>query len=318
MNIYNGVAKGLRVNRIVYDSLNIQNGERIDVEKAPTLWMFSIDWMDPNVQQKLIDYLEGGGKLVLFPTIPTKDLLGRECTLLKDYIGVSSKGRKDGFAKVGKIDSVQTKYMERFEVEEGAFAWSEDELQEVTAFEKKLGRGKVVVFGIGMELDFDYKYEVIRELAERTGVVSEFAVEQELDVSVREISEQSYFVFLHNLDEYEKETAIQRNNEFLFGGNAVSVPGRSGLMLPVNIPLTDEVKIAYATAEVFDLTESPEALDVKVKLKQAEDWIVFETFKWRPVETTGVKVSEEKDGRLKVHLLPTLEKEVTIEFVKSS
>ncbi|GGF27291.1 glycoside hydrolase [Halobacillus andaensis] len=316
LNIYNGVAKGLRVNRIVYDSLNIQDHNRINVEEVPTLWMFSMKWMDRHVQQKLVDYLEDGGQLVLFPSIPTKDLNDNECTLLKDYIGVGLNGRKQGFVTVGDIDSVQTKYMETFDVKDGAFAWSEDERKDVAAFEKRLGQGKLIVFGVGLELDFNYKYEVIRHLAEKAGVYSEFTLQQELDVSVRAVNENSYFLFLHNFDEYEKVTPVARDKQLLFDGTSITVPGKSGLMLPVNIPIADGVMISYATAEIYGLEESADSLSMTVKLKQAKDVLVIETFKWKPVESPGVKVERVSDERYKVDLLRSLENEITIDFVK--
>ncbi|WP_173917630.1 beta-galactosidase [Halobacillus sp. Marseille-Q1614] len=318
INLYNGTAKGLRVSNIIYDSLNIQNDEPIDVNKVPSLWMFSLNWMDRPIQQKLIDYLENGGRLILFPTIPTKDLNDKECTLLKDYIGVSLKGRKEGFVTVGEIDSVQTKYFEAFDVNEGAFAWSEDESKDIAAFKKRLGKGKLVVFGVGMELDFHYKYDIIRELAKRIEVVSEFTLEQNLDISVREVSDESYFVFLHNFDEYKKVTTVDRNNLQLFEGESISVPPKGGLMLPINITITEDVKILFGTAEVFELTESEDTLSMKVRLKQDKELLSFETFKWQPVETQGVKIERKSDAIFKVHLLRSFEKEVTIDFIKKS
>ncbi|MCP3028553.1 beta-galactosidase [Halobacillus sp. A5] len=318
LNIYNGVAKGLRVNRIVFDSLNIQDNRKINVEEVPTLWMFSMKWMDSHVQQKLIDYLEDGGQLILFPSIPTKDLNNDECTLLRDYIGVELNGRRKGFVTVGDIDSVQTKYMETFEVTEGAFAWSEDENKDVAAFEKRLGKGRLLMFGIGMELNFHHQYDVIRELAERAGVISEFIVDEELDVSIREVTAESYFVFLHNLDEVEKVTPVRRHNQLLFEGTAVTVPPKSGLMLPVNIPLTEDLTVTSATAEVFNVDQSREGISVEVKLKQSKELLIFETFKYKPVEAFGVKVERISEGRFTVHLPRSLEKEITIDFVKSN
>ncbi|MFG6150149.1 beta-galactosidase [Halobacillus sp. B23F22_1] len=314
LNIYNGVAKGLRVNRIVYDSLNIQDNRRINVNEVPTLWMFSMKWMDKQVQQKLINYLEDGGHLVLFPSIPTNDLNGKECTLLKDYIDVGLNGRRQGFVKVGDIDSVQTQYVETFDVKEGAFAWTEDERKDVTAFEKRLGQGKLIVFGVGLELDFNYKYEVIRYLAEQADVYSEFTLQQELDVSVREINEDSYFLFLHNFDEYEKETSVTRNEQRLFDGRSITVPGKSGLMLPINIPIADEITISYATAEIYCLEESMDALSMKVKLKQGEEVLFIETFKWKPVEAPGMKVEKVSNEQFKVIFLRSLEQEIKIDF----
>ncbi|WP_258953992.1 beta-galactosidase [Thalassobacillus devorans] len=318
LNIYNGVARGLRVNNIIFDSLNIQNSKRINVEEVPTLWMFSMNWMHADVQQKLIDYLEDGGKLVLFPSIPTKDVNNNQCTLLKDYIDVGLRGRKTGFATVGDIDSVQTTYMETFEVDDGAFAWSEDEEKSVAAFEKRLGKGRLIVFGVGLELNYHYKYDVVQQLADRVGITSNFNLEQELDVSVRAIDNDSYFVFLHNFDEYKKETPVFKDDQPLFGGASVTVPPKGGLMLPVHIPLTEDVQLIYGTAEVFGVSESTDTLSLDVKLKQTEEEIVVESSRWQPLAAVGVEVEKKTDDQYKVKLLPSLEEKVTIHFVEAT
>lgn len=318
LHLYNGVARGLRVNNIIFESLNIQNSERINVEEVPTLWMFSMNWMDARVQQKLVDYLEDGGHLVLFPSIPAKDINYNACTLLKDYIDVGLNGRKTGFATVGDIDSVQTKYMETFDVDEGAFAWSEDEDKSVAAFEKKLGKGRVTVFGIGLELNYHYQYDVVQQLAERVGITSSFTLEDELDISIREIAKDSYFVFLHNFDEYKKVTPIQKDAQPLFDGASITVPPKSGLMLPVNIPITEDVKLLYGTAEIFDVTRTKDTLSLDVKLKQTEDEIVLESTRWQPLETAGVEVEKKTDHQFKVKLLPSMEEKVTINFVEAT
>ncbi|MBM7553190.1 beta-galactosidase [Thalassobacillus pellis] len=317
LNIFNGMAKGLRVNNIVFESLNIQNNGRINVEKTPTLWMFSMNWMGKEVQQKLVDYIEDGGQLILFPSIPTKDLQGMECTVLKDYLGASPKGRKTGFAKVGELDSVQVQYMEAFDVEEGAFAWSEDEAKEVVAFEKRAGKGKAVVFGIGMDIDFDYKKEVIRQLAERVNVRSDFSLEQEVDISIRSMTKDSYFVFLHNFDGYKKKTTVHMKNQALFGGAAVTIPPKSGLMLPVNVPIKENLTLLYGTAEVFDSAESVNSLTIKVRLKQAEELLVINSDKWEPHENPGMDVKRRSQGLYEITLHPSLKEEMNITFTAS-
>ncbi|MGI8315901.1 beta-galactosidase [Halobacillus mangrovi] len=316
LNIFNGMAKGLRVNNIVFNSLNVQEDGKIDVGKVPTLWMFSMKWMDPQVQQKLVDYLEDGGKLVLFPTIPTRDLNDQPFTLLKEYIQVESKDRKSGFVRAGDIDSVKVPYMETFKDEKGAFAWSEDEAEDVVAFEKEVGKGRLFVFGAALGLNFNHEYDVIRELAQRVGVKSDFELEEELDISIRAISEKSYFIFLHNFDEYRKETPVYKAGQPLFEGSKVSIPSKSGLMLPVNIPIRDDVTITYGTAEVFNVEETADALRVKVKLKQAEDVFRFISSTWRPLESPGIIVDNEAEDTFHVTLLRSLEEEATIDFEK--
>jgi beta-galactosidase len=92
--LYNGIAKALRVNNIIYDAVNLLDEEELNPIKLPTLWMFATEWMDEHIQLKLINYLDNGGKLILFPAIPVKTMKNVPCTLLKDYIAFGLKDIK--------------------------------------------------------------------------------------------------------------------------------------------------------------------------------------------------------------------------------
>ncbi|MEH7237044.1 beta-galactosidase [Bacillus sp. JJ1562] len=317
LNLYNGLAKGLRLNNIVFDGLNLLEAEPIDVSKVPTLWMFSMKWMDGVIQQKLVNYIDSGGHLVLYPSLPTKDLNNRSCTILKDYIDVEVLGRKEGFMAFQEIDSIQTQTIELYSAKEGVFAWTEDDERNTVGFEKSLGQGKVFVFGVQMDLDFNYKLNVYRQLAERVGVVSPFKTDDELDISIRAIDNESYFIFLHNFDDYKKESTLSYNSERLFDGHILSVPRRSGLMLPVNIKITEDVTLKWGTAEVFEVEESEDIFTITVKLKQANEVLCFQSANWYPKAVPDIEIEEKDDSTFLIKLSPSLEEKQKITFEKN-
>ncbi|WP_163536085.1 beta-galactosidase [Gracilibacillus sp. YIM 98692] len=294
-NMNNGIARGLRQNNIIYEGYNLLNQGDIDVSEVPTLWLFSHQRMSKQIQEKLIQYMEDGGQLVMFPVIPTKDMNNEPCTILKDYIGVSTKSRKkNGFVQIDDVDSIKVDSMETYDINHGAFGWSEDENKEVVAFEKTLGKGKLVMFGISMEHDYQYKDNVYINLAAKVNVKSSFQLNDEVDISTR-LTGYGQFLFLTNFDEYEKETTIQYKDHTLFNGNVVTVPGKSGLILPVNISLTDELLIKYSTAEIFHLKESKDQLLISVKAHQPQEQMVIQSDKWIPIEQEHISIEEMND-----------------------
>ncbi|MFB1050995.1 beta-galactosidase [Paraliobacillus sp. JSM ZJ581] len=314
LNLYNGLAKALRLNNIVFDGLNLLEKERIDVSSVSTLWMFAMDWMDAEVQQKLADYMEDGGNLVLYPVIPTKDLNGHSCTILKDYIDVSIIDHKPGFIRFEEIDSIQVTRMEMYEVSSRAFAWSEGEEEHPVAFEKHLGKGKLIMFGVAMDIDFQYKLEVYRKLAEKINVRSSFTVtKDQLDVSVRTINEKQYFLFVHNFDDYNKSSVLKYKGQTLLEGREVTVPRRSGLMLPFQIDIIEGLRLNWGTAEIYHVDQGYNSLFIKVKLKQREEILSIQSSVWCPVEEDGVLV-EKRNNDYQIKILQPLEKEITITF----
>ncbi|SDM65275.1 beta-galactosidase [Sediminibacillus halophilus] len=314
-NLFNGLAKGLRVNNIVYDGFNLLKDGNINVAEIPSLWVFAHERMDGKVQSKLMDYIEAGGNLVLFPVIPTKDMNGDPCTVLKDYMDVDVKGTEaGGFVQVDDVDNVKIDRMEMYDIQEGAFAWAENEEKSVVAFEKRLGKGKLVMFGISMELDYQYKKEVYKNLAAKIDVKSRFHVESEVDVSARINGRDGMFVFLNNFDEYDKDTTVVYQDNQLFDGKAITIPGKSGLLLPINVQLREDLSIRYGTAEIVELTESDQKLSMVIRRRQSEDEIMLHSKNWRPKQSGNIQVVDMRAEEYHV-LIDSPEEYETIEFL---
>ncbi|RLQ96624.1 beta-galactosidase [Falsibacillus albus] len=291
--LYNGMAKALRTNNIIFDSVNLLDEQQIDPGKVPTLWIFASEWMDEPVQRKLAQYLQNGGHLILFPTIPTKTLRNKPCTILRDFIDVRIKGTEHhGFVNVAGIDSVSAAFIETYEVREGAFGWIEHEEKEAAAFQKKIGKGMLTMFGIGMEIDFYHKNSVVKRLAEKAGVHSRFRLQDEVDISVRKSDEGTQFFFLQNFDEYEKETVIEYKNQLLFGGKKIVVPPRSGLMLPYQVELHDDLKLVFGTGEIFGSANTEHELKFDVRMVQQQEEFKFISKTWEPMSNGMVEVSK--------------------------
>ncbi|MCU9612683.1 beta-galactosidase [Caldibacillus lycopersici] len=302
--LFNGIAKGLRSNNYIFDAYNLLNEEELDPLQIPTLWVFSTKWMDENIQMKLMNYLEAGGNLILFPKIPEKDMKNRPCTLLKDYLGIQVKGVKHGgFATVGAIENVSIYQAEIYDQTDGAFAWIEENNRDVIAFEKEIGTGKVIVFGVGLELDFEYKREIIEELAKAAGIHKRLERDDELDITVRNHPSGREFFFLNNFDEYEKTSAIVYKGETLFHGKSLKIPAKTGLMLPRNVHIHDDLLVEMATGEIFEVIVEADKLTLTVKIVQEEEEFVIASSRWIPhSENNEIQVETLDSNRYKIRI----------------
>lgn len=256
--LFDGVGRGLVKNNIPFEGYDIKKYMDIDVEKIPTLWMLSTRWMDENIQNKLINYIDNGGNLVLFGALPTKDLKGNDCTCLLNYLKVnvvSEYHYKHGV--IEEVDSINTMYMEGYEGEDlKGFAYPEDAENEISAFEKNIGLGKVVVLGFGMEYDYDYKNEVLLKLAKRIGVEPIVKINEKLDINFRENkADGSKFMFVHNYNDYDIEDNIYFEEKHLFDGKKLKVNARQGLILPLEYTVKPYVKVLYSTCEIVEKDE---------------------------------------------------------------
>ncbi|PGS48761.1 beta-galactosidase [Bacillus sp. AFS041924] len=315
--LFNGIAKGFTINNIAYDGYNLLESSEIDVKRIPSLWVFSTKWMDETIQEKLVNYVKNGGNLIIFPTLPTETMKRIPCTILKDFIEVEQKEIKHGFAIVEDMENIAA-MMQTYGQIEGAFAWTEDDEKDVVAFEKNCGDGKVVIIGLGMEVQFDYQLEALKKITDKLGIYSSFSFDdhiEALDAFSRISEKNGKFLFLHNFDEYEKETTITFAGKQLFRGKKITIPSRSGLMLPIQVNLTEDIFIEYGSGEIFEIERKDDELKVNVKIMQDEEFL-FISSKWIPQESNWIQVEQIESNQYIVKICTT-EKVAELKFVKS-
>ncbi len=257
--LYGGIARGLTLNNIPYGGYDVKKEAIIDPNKIKSLWMLSTHWMDEEIQDKLIQYVKDGGKLVLFPSIPTMDMKGNTCTKLLEALQVEiDQTFNNKYVMIEEMDSVGASYIEIYKGEGvKGFASLQDESDKMCAFEKNLGKGKVVMFGIGLELDHFFKDDIVKNLAVRVNNFPATNRNDYIDVSFRSISKtDTRFMFIQNYDEYEKIMSFDYFGEVLFDGNEITISPRTGLILALNYRIHDSLKIIYSTCELINKKEN--------------------------------------------------------------
>ncbi|MGZ9585534.1 beta-galactosidase [Paenibacillus marinisediminis] len=300
INFNSSFVKFLVHHNVVVDAYNMLKQEDIDVKRTPVLWMFSTEWMAADVQRRLVSYVERGGKLVIFPELPTKGMDGKPCTILMDALNsrVLNKFKND-FARMEKMDSIYCNEVETYDAKDGAFAWHEGN-GEAVAFEKKIGAGTAYVFGMTLSGDFEYQKDIIGLVMKQVGFASDIQLDAELDVSIRKSEDGSMFVFMHNFDGWSKKTTVRFRGELLFNGATIEVGANSGLMLPINVALTDELTIISSTAEFTGLETIGHELVLTVAPAIEPKTIEVQTRSLAPQSQPGVNIEALGDGRFKI------------------
>jgi len=251
--LYDGVGKGLTLNNITYEGYDVKRDKKINVKKIKSLWMFSSYWMDEDIQEKLIEYVKEGGKLILYPSVPTMNMKGEPCTKLIEALNIEVGESFFGkYVNLEDIDSVLADYVEIYKGKDiKSFAYLQDDNQKVCAFEKNIEKGKIIVLGIGFKLDHHFKNEIILKLAEKIDNYPVTKRNDYIDVSFRSISgKNTKFMFIQNYDEYKKTMAFDYFGEILFDGHEITINPRSGLLLPINYKINENIELIYSTCEL--------------------------------------------------------------------
>lgn len=310
--LYGGIGKGLTLNNITYEGYDVKREKNIDSDKVKSLWMLSSHWMDEDVQEKLIQYVKDGGKLVLFPALPTMDMKGNTCTKLLEAMEVEIEGSFwHKFVDVEGFDSVGGGYIEIYNgMDLQGFAALQDSPHKTCAFEKRLGRGKAVVFGIGLELEHYFKDKIVEKLAARVDCYPVTKRNDYIDISFRSIEgSNTRFMFIQNYDEYEKTMVFDYFGETLFDGYELTIGARKGLLLPLNYKISEAVEIIYSTCELTHKKEN----EIEFFCKQPSEIMKFTK---RPDAMSSEIDSRivEEDSHFKLIINNCLNKKVTIKF----
>lgn len=304
---FDGILKCLTLANISFEAVDISKKKKIDSGKIKSLWVFSSDWMDEHVQNSLLEYVKTGGKLFLYPTVPQYNLKGDSCTILKDAVKFDvidiKKGRQ--LINIEGMDSIYSNYRLVLDNFKGnPIAWCEHEgVKEVCAFVKQIGEGSVIVFGAGIEHDYDYKIEMIRLLAEKLGIEQRVKCSDLWTNVLIRSNDDNAFVFINNFDEMDKHISIKLKDTDAFDGKDIYVPGRAGLILPIEYKLRKDLIIKYSTFEIYDCSEKEESIEISFRTNEnSEGEAVIESSSYEILPQENIRISKEDNNKFKVNI----------------
>ncbi len=296
-------AKALLLNQYSFGGVNLQGREPL-IDQAEAIFVLSASYMPAETQLRLKEFVEAGGKLILYGRLPVMDMEGKDCYILSDMLGVKREkfiteqelysmsiqpvGVLDGYAEV------RTGYVELYEGEELTPLMELAVRGGVCAFEKKVRGGHAVMIGT----DYICHLKAMEKLMRHLGVDHKLSHSCEYHGILMGMSrnDKTNEKFLHvlNLDSFTKSCQLYYNDEALFEGKEMYLGSRDGYMLPINLKIDDHV-IAYSSAEIYAL----EKAGVRFRLTQPQDVIVFDGVV--QIEASESYSIEYKDGRTYVY-----------------
>jgi len=263
---FDGMARLLQLAGVNYTLKDLERSSIGELLSHPTLWVFCLDFMDGETQTKLVQYVEKGGTLLIFPTLPTRDLSCQKETLLLDGLGIEIlRKTRDNLVKVKGREVLVRGETTVFRIRESsATIFARTTEGEPCGLLKRKGKGRALILGFGISHVFDYHIELIREFAREMGIHPSIVVESgEVIAVVRSTAragrDSKYgFLFLNNYKDEPEFVKIslrlpgERKRTRLPEMGSIYVPGRSASILPLNVLLSEEVKIRWSTVEILE------------------------------------------------------------------
>jgi beta-galactosidase len=261
----------------------------LDISQIPVLWLMLEKQCPPDVQQKLVDYVNEGGKLILVGRICEEDSNHAPCAILKEALGIEQIAKGVPFSQstltaFGYRD-VPASFVETYTGSfDEVFATNAD--GDTVGFLKTLGKGKVMLFGAALTTNTLEDIDIVNQMALRMDCQPLFKLNEWADVRMS-VGKNGRFLFLNNYQDDPVETTIGYQNEPLFNGRPVHIPARQGLILPLEWQLNDNILIHYTTAEIAEIIKDDATLVLKTRPAECTAEITIGTNRLKLQTTDG-------------------------------
>jgi len=316
---FDGMARLLQLAGINYSLKDLERSPIEELLFHPTLWVFCLDFMDEETQMKLVQYVEKGGGLIIFPTLPTRDLSCQKKTLLLDGLGIGISGKvRENLVKVKGKEILVRGETTIFRIGEssGRILARTFEGKPCGLLTKK-GKGRALILGFGITHVFDYHIELIRSFAKDMGIRPSIMVEPggiiaTVRSTVRAADKEKYgFLFLSNYKDKPENVKIslrlpgEKRITGLPEKGSIYLPGRFASILPLNVPLSENIKIKWSSVEILEYKDGKQLTFVARGAAESDGELLLSCKRPRTVNIDGKRVPFKYiDGLLKIHFKP--------------
>jgi beta-galactosidase len=318
---YDGLVRLMHLANFSFSCLDLEKSSLQDLLKAPILCVFSLDLMDKETQSKLVQYVKKGGKLVLNPNIPLKDLSMRPCEELLTGLGLALDDiRPQRFIKMDRLEA--TIHSELTTFKKGnykTFATSWD--GKPCGILKKVGSGAVVVFAGGLTHEFDYHIDILKKVFELVDLKPSVKLSSPELLATLRVGKNGSFLFLFNYHDVDYSTRVQidlpewKNSLKFPVGSEIFIPRRSARVLPLEVPLDSKNKILYSSGEILTVRRARASIEFDLVGSGSLEW-KMKTSKPKRVHLGNLPIAYQyEDGILNIHSeFPSRTSTLEIEF----
>ena len=281
-----------------YGAIDLQSHQ---VPAGNVLVLSSTLHMSRPVQERLADWLQGGGRLLLHGEVPRFDMTGAPCTVLLDALGLDYRTMHWGTHRYYPSVEARGWAAPRAELRVGwaqTFAPVPDRTLfclygsgEACGFDLVVGAGRAVVFTAEFPADLDLFQQSLLELGVSPGLSHDHPLHGVFTTSTRTPSGER---FLHaiNFDGVDKVLHLEEGGRALFDGRPVTLRPRDAVMLPVGVDM-DGVHVAWSTAEITAFDRD----GLAVRLTGERDALLVRTNR-QVVPADAYRVEYREDGIL--------------------
>ncbi len=274
---FDGLLKAFQVLNIDYDMADLTKASADSLSNYKQVWIFSTDEMNARDQQAIVNYVEKGGNLVIFPYLPDREMSQKPCKIIRDALSIEPTGREI-------IDSPLIDIYDHKDIKcaNPQITYAEDSLVDAKiiartirgtacGFKKTLGKGSIVHIGTWIGFDTEGHKPVYESMLKRSGAKLRQASSSNENITVRErfTSDASAILFVGNYYNEEHSGSITYTHpasgeaiNIPYSGDIMIWPALYGILIPVCLDVSNELSILHCTSDVLGIAEKENLVEI--------------------------------------------------------
>lgn len=258
-------------------------------------------YMSKANQEKLVNYLKVGGKVIFVGDLPTKNLYGQKETFLIDYLQI--KPLKNYFDWEDHLLTLTSDVKIYEQTEFRSFIAQSIETNEKPLF-KHLITGETIGIKakqyVWITSNYPGHLDYTKDILDHLNIKSGFSVQKQSGylLTFKQTYKHTNLYHLINLEHNKQSVRFCENNIPLFDNHLIDINAQEALMLWTNIQINQETFI-YSTVEIQSYTKS--SYTINIDYKQA--YLKIKTSR-KILNTLDVKTSYE-NGVYVISINPT-------------
>jgi len=259
-NLFDGMLRLLKLAGYNYKFIDLKDIPLKELKTLENLWIFSLEFMDSDTQEKIVQYLKSSDKkLFISPVLPLYDLNFNKSAILKDYLGITGYSR----AMAGQLKTPVDEYYYfggceiygfnpgRHTVARPYLLTAEDKL---STFSITKNNSDIIICGACLHHKYDFQIDLVEYLAWNLGIKKQVKNNnRQLNILLRR-SIKTDILFASNYTEMPQKSRINLLEKPFPMDINLNVPGRKTLMLFANYRVNSKLTINFSTAEITGIT----------------------------------------------------------------
>lgn len=256
---FDGVIRILTKKSVPFDLVDITLRDAKSLDAYPRLVLVTNEIMDAESQQKLVDYVRRGGKLVVFPMLPQYDRHFTPCRIMEQAFRIRTTGQAtSNRVYTESLSDIPVVQPPRILDASGCKVLARDVDGHVVGIEKRIGKGRVRAFGFFLYYSIEEHPTLWAEMMNLAEIGRGAGTDNDvLQVALRKAGREG-LLFVGNFHRMLRASRVwvedPRSGVPLDIGH-VTLPALTGLLMPIQVAITPRVRIVYAHAELLDRTQ---------------------------------------------------------------